>query len=170
MIEWKPISGYEGLYEVSNTGLVKSLPRHGTWSKEPRIMIGSVDNHGYPQVTLHKEGKSRTAKVHRLVAETFLQNPFGLKEINHIDENKLNNDVSNLEWCNRIYNVNYGSRTEKTRRPVVQMTKDGVFLAEYEGVRSAAIACHLRCAGAISSVCSGRALSAYGFKWKYKEE
>ena len=169
MIEWKPIKGYEGLYEISDTGLVKSLPRHGTWSTKPRIMCGSIDNHGYAQVVLTKKGKGVTKKIHKLVANAFLPNPEGLREINHIDEIKTNNNVDNLEWCDRKYNVNYGSRTEKTRKAVIQLTMNEDVIAEYEGLRIASAQFGKNAKSRISDVCLGKRKSAYGYKWKYKE-
>lgn len=107
---WKPIEGYEGLYEVSNLGRIKSLrrdvaipnPRLGTvgYRTYPERIKPCVENrHGYYQVTLSKEAKSRTLRVHRLVALAFIPNPDNKPYINHIDGNKKNNRVSNLEWC-----------------------------------------------------------------------
>lgn len=168
-MKWKAIKGYEGLYEISDTGFVKSLPRQGTWTREPRIMVGSIDNHGYSQVVLSKKGKGRTVKIHKLVAKAFLPNPNHLREINHIDENKQNNNVLNLEWCTRKYNVNYGKRTEKTRKPVIQMALDGTVIKEHIGVKAAAAYMGKKHASAISHACSRRGLTAYGYKWEYKE-
>lgn len=107
---WKPIEGYEGLYEVSNLGRIKGLrrdvaipnPRLGTvgYRTYPERIKPCVENrYGYYQVTLSKEAKSRTLRVHRLVALAFIPNPDNKPYINHIDGNKKNNRVSNLEWC-----------------------------------------------------------------------
>ena len=169
MSEWRPIKGYEGLYEISDTGNVKSIPRKGTRSTEPKIMIVSIYNHGYPQVTLTKHGKGKTARIHRLVADAFLPNPNGLPEINHIDEDKTNNNVNNLEWCTRIYNINYGNRTAKTRKRTVQMNMDGVKVSEYESLRAAGAQFGKNAFSRISEACLKKRPSAYGYKWKYKE-
>lgn len=112
---WKDISGYEGLYQVSNLGRVKSLERidnnnHPVKEKiiKPYKTIG-----GYMQVCLWKNGKVKHLQIHRLVAQAFIPNPYNLPECNHKDENPLNNCVENLEWCDHKYNINYGTRTEK---------------------------------------------------------
>ena len=108
---WKDIKGYEGLYQVSNMGRIKSLNYRNTG--EEGILRHSLDSYGYLKVTLHKNGKQKYFRIHRLVAETFIPNVNNLPEVNHIDENKENNHVENLEWCDRKYNNNYGSRNER---------------------------------------------------------
>lgn len=105
---WKDIEGYEGLYQVSNEGRVKSF-----WSGKEKI-LKQHNCKGYLEVGLYKkEDKQKYKLIHRLVAETFIPNPNNLPQINHKDENKTNNSVDNLEWCSRSYNINYGSRNEK---------------------------------------------------------
>ena len=104
--EWRPIDDYEGLYEVSSLGRVRSI-RKGIILK-PEVVRG-----GYLQVGLHKKGKVKGFKVHRLVAQAFIPNPEGLPEINHIDEDKTNNLVDNIEYCDSKYNCNYGTRNER---------------------------------------------------------
>lgn len=98
MEEWKPIKDFEGFYEVSNFGRVISLPRNGTISSK-RILKHKIDKDGYHQVTLRKNGTKKYVKVHRLVGETFIENRDNKQQINHLDGNKNNNVVSNLEWC-----------------------------------------------------------------------
>ena len=116
--EWRDIKGYEGLYQVSNYGRVRSVSRIVTWKNnqlktyKSRIMKIQQKN-GYYTVSLYKDFNSKTIRVHRLVGEAFIPNPDNLPFINHIDENKLNNRVENLEWCTRQYNNNYGSRNHK---------------------------------------------------------
>lgn len=107
---WKDIQGYEGYYQVSNTGRVRSLDRIDSrgYKRKGKILVPLVDKFGYCSVHLLKKSKAKTAKIHRLVAVSFLENPLNYKEINHKDENKLNNSVDNLEWCDRKYNMNYG--------------------------------------------------------------
>lgn len=97
---WKDIEGYEGLYQVSNLGRVKSL-------KKNIIRKQVLGKDGYLRVTLKHNGKAKTLSVHRLVAKAFLKNVFNYPEVNHKDENKANNNISNLEWCTRKYNQNY---------------------------------------------------------------
>lgn len=119
--EWRPIEGYEGLYEVSNTGRVRSLDMYlKCKGKSYRLQKGKVlspskNTDGYLQVCLCCNGKYKKCLVHRLAAQAFIPNPDNLPEINHLDEDKTNNNVDNLEWCDRKYNLNYGSRQDKVR-------------------------------------------------------
>lgn len=99
---WKEISGYEGIYEVSDTGLVRSLK-----FDKAKILKPQNNGWGYLHVRLCKNGKAKITKIHRLVAEAFLPNPLSLETVNHIDEDKTNNNVSNLEWMSRTDNVAY---------------------------------------------------------------
>ena len=100
MVEiWKPIKNYEELYEVSNLGNVRN-------AKTLKILCKIKHRQGYQMTSLYKDGKQKYFLIHRLVAIAFIENPKNLEEINHIDENKENNNFSNLEWCDRIYNAN----------------------------------------------------------------
>ena len=116
---WKDIEGYEGLYQVSSWGRVRSLDRYvsakcGGSRLVKGIIIKEYDNGlGYKLVHLCKDNKPKYAYVHRLVAAAFVANPEGYDEINHIDEDKGNNVPENLEWCSHKYNMNYGNRMEK---------------------------------------------------------
>ena len=130
----KYVSGYDGLYLADEHGTIYSIPRRGTRSASITAMIPQKDNNGYMQLCLCKNGKTKTEKIHRLIAKTFLPNPNHCKEVNHIDEDKANNAVSNLEWCTRTYNVNYGSRTLKTQKPVAQYDNDLQFIKAYESI------------------------------------
>ena len=114
-IIWKDISGYEGLYKVSNTGEIYSM-------RENKNLSLSTDRYGYPQIILYKNGESKTYKVHRLVALAFIPNPDPIKYpiINHKDENKANNNVENLEWCNYQYNNTYGTILERRKETVMK--------------------------------------------------
>ena len=160
---WKPVVGYEGLYEVSNWGRVKSLK----FGKE-KILKPSKNKktkHGYLQVALWKNGQYKRYYVHRLVAEAFIDNPNNYKEVNHKDENKTNNVVSNLEWCDRKYNQNYGTRTEKCSKKVYQYTLDGKFVKEWESIAECGRNGFNQ--GGICKCCNGKQKIYRGFIWRY---
>ena len=115
---WKDIEGFEGSYQVSNFGNVKSLPKlvyvsnpkfTGYRQTKERLLKSGKTKMGYKLVILRKDNKSKSVYVHRLVAKAFIPNPNNLPEVNHKDENPLNNDVNNLEWCTHSYNGNYGT-------------------------------------------------------------
>jgi hypothetical protein len=108
---WKDISGYEGLYQVSNTGKVRSLNYRHTG--KTKVMKPSTNKLGYKCVNLCKDGKRKIYFIHRLVALAFIPNPNNYPIINHKDENPSNNAVWNLEWCTYEYNNNYGNRNKK---------------------------------------------------------
>lgn len=113
---WKDIKGFEGHYAVSSYGRVKSLDRtiQGKRFKmhiRERVMRQHVGRDGYPAIQLFLDRKPFTFKVHRLVAKAFLDNPDNLPEINHIDGNKQNNAVQNLEWCTRGHNIRHAFKT-----------------------------------------------------------
>ena len=109
--EWRDIKGYEGRYQVSNLGRVKSLNYNHT-SRE-KILKAREDKVGYLYLNLYKNNKRKTHKVHRLVAQAFIENPNNYPQVNHKDENKSNNRVENLEWCTHRYNLNYGTRNQR---------------------------------------------------------
>ena len=167
---WLPIEGYTGLYEVSDQGRVRSL-NYGCTGRtqvlKPEMLI-----HGYLRVGLSKNGKTKHHLVHRLVAQAFLANPEGLEQVNHRDENKANNAVSNLEWCTAKENSNYGTgiarRAATLSKPVQQFSKDGTFVAVWPSTIEAE-----RVTGiyhsAICSCCNGRYHTAGGYKWRYAE-
>ena len=100
---WKDIKGYEGIYQISNLGQVKSL--HNKLGQKELIMKQNLKRNGYYQIRLKNNGKQKDYIVHRLVAQAFIDNPMKLPCINHIDENKTNNNVENLEWCTVEYNI-----------------------------------------------------------------
>ena len=118
---WKPVVGYEGLYEVSSYGRVRSLDKYVKYSNgrinlhKGRILSPGKDTNGYLQVILTCNGKHKSIKVHRLIAQAFIPNPDNLPEVNHLDEDKTNNSVDNLEWCDRNYNLNYGTARIRSR-------------------------------------------------------
>lgn len=121
-ILWKDIGGYEGAYEVSTVGMIRSKSRTILKGKnfvpskiKGQIISPYVNSAGYMCVTLYRAGKKRNEKVHSLVAKAFIPNELNKKTVNHIDENKLNNTVENLEWMTNSENVNYGTRIQRVK-------------------------------------------------------
>ena len=141
---WKPIPNYEGYYEASSLGRIRSVDRvvkNGNWTKPVRGRVLKVCvNDGYIYCSLSKDGKVKQQKVHRLVAITFIPNPDNLPYINHKNEDKGDNRVENLEWCTKWHNEHYGTFQEKAKsgvrrvngRPVVQYDVNGNVIREYE--------------------------------------
>ena len=151
---WKPVVGYEGLYEVSSFGRVRNV-------RTNRVLSPIVDRDGYLKVHLSKNGHPRKTFIHVIVSKAFIPNPNNYPCINHKDENKLNNCVENLEWCTVAYNNAY-SKSKK----VIQYTLDGQKIKEWPSTR-----CIEREIGYnsafISKCCRGIKKTAYGFKWSY---
>ena len=170
---WKDVKGYEGLYQVSNYGNIKSFPRTGTRTKEERILRKSINQNGYYCVTLYKDGRSKTKNVHSIVAEAFIKNKYNFSSVNHKDENKTNNNVENLEWCTHKYNMNYGtanerrSNTEKIK--IIQYDLEDNFIKEWHGIKYTSKKLKISTANIISC-CKGKRKTAGNYKWKYKEE
>jgi len=140
---WKDIAGYEGAYQVSNLGRVKSFRQSSKMGKPKEwILKPSLINSGYGVVTLYSKEKREKFQIHRLVASAFLPNPNNLPCVNHRDENKLNNCVENLEWCTYQYNNNYGTAKvraiDKVSPNVLQKTLDDDVIAIYKSAKIAA--------------------------------
>lgn len=173
MIEeiWRDVKDYEGKYEVSNYGRVRSL----NYGKE-RVLQQCKNSCGYLMVPLCKDGKQKLCTVHRLVAEAFIPNPYNLPQVNHINEDKQSNIVTNLEWCNAAYNTNYGTRTERSTKanrnhpakskPVYQYTKDGSFIRSYPSTKEIERQTGIH-NGSISHCCLGKRKSAGGYVWSF---
>lgn len=145
--EWRAVPGYEGLYEVSNMGRVRSLDRwvegnKGTlYFRSGGIRVQNIDHKGYYCVTLTRNAKGIQKKVHRLVAMAFIPNPDNLPMVNHRDECKTNNNVNNLEWCTAMYNSHWGTARERcawNRTAVEQYDLDGNYIASYRSIMDAA--------------------------------
>lgn len=182
---WKNIRDYEGLYQISNNGNVKSLGRwvntkcKGKRWQEGKILKPSVDKKGYLYVCLCKNGYMKNYYVHRLVAEAFISNPNNYPCVNHKDENKQNNCVENLEFCTVKYNVNYGTRNKrvaekqtngKLSKQVLQIDKTtNEVIAEFPSVSEVQRQLRIRISN-ISECCNGKLNTAGGFKWQYKKE
>ena len=172
MEHWKAIAGYEGLYEVSDLGRVKSLG----YGKEKILKPGKTRG-GYLYVNLHKDGQRKTITVHRLVATAFISNPTNLETINHKDEVKTNNTVSNLEWMSHKDNNNYGTRNkrssetqinDKNKSKAVQMfdKSTGELLTTFPSTHEAERVTGIN-QGNICSCCNGKLKSSGGYIWKY---
>ena len=165
--EWRFPAGYEGLYLVSNTGMVYSVRR--------KIFLKPDCVKGYLQVSLQNKGRKERKKVHRLVAELFVPNPNNFPCVNHKDENKSNNSFENLEWCTVAYNNAFGERTERSRRTQIKnsvsvgKTKSVMCVETNKKYQSAKQA--ERETGIyhshISRCCSGKAKTAGGMRWRY---
>lgn len=163
---FKDIKDYEGLYQVSNLGRVYSI-------RTNKFLKPKLNRCGYLSVNLKYKGSRVTKSIHRLVAEAFIENVNDLPQVNHIDEDKTNNCVDNLEWCSAKYNINYGTRNEKAaqhfRKPVLMFDLNNNFIKEFN---SAAEACSYVNGNSCNII--GCCLmyehynSAYGYRWKYK--
>lgn len=160
---WKDITKYEGLYQISNFGNIRNF-RTGRMLKKQR------NTRGYHKVNLSKDGKLQTISVHRLVANHFISNPYRLLEVNHINEDKFDNRVENLEWCTRSYNVNYGNRIEKQKvkvsKPVQQFSKRGEIISSYPSIIQAGRENNLS-NSCISACCRGLRHTCGGYVWQY---
>lgn len=166
---WKDIEGYEGLYQISNKGRVKSFYNHNG-----KIFVKpNIDVWGYERVDLSKNKNEKHYKVHRLVAKAFIPNPNNYPCINHKDENKTNNCVDNLEWCSHKYNRNYGTCNDRLRKcfgkKVNQYSKDGIFIKQFNSISEACKELNYKSIAHISQCCKGKRKSAKGFTWKYAE-
>lgn len=184
---WLPVVGYEGLYEVSNTGKIKSVDRYiACRNNGKRFIKGVVLNTritacGYEQVLISKNNICKGPSVHKLMMEAFVPNPDNLPCVNHKDEVKTHNFIyvnpdgsvdqekSNLEWCNYGYNNRYGTRikkaSDKKKKPVFQYSLEGNFIDKWKSVKEAEDTLKI---SHISDCCIGKRKTAGDFKWKYE--
>ena len=175
METWKDIAGYEGLYQVSDFGNVRSL----NWGRRGiiRNLYLKKQNRGYRHVELAKDGVRKAFTVHRLVAEAFIPNPNDYKQINHIDEDKTNNTVMNLEWCTQEQNMSHTmslhpDKYHVTGKPfsrkerVIQLSKEGQVLRVWDNLVSIK---HEKGFNewSIGECCRGNRKTAYGFIWRF---
>ena len=168
---WKDIEGYEGLYQISNKGNVKSLNYRNTGRSQN--LVPKTNNSGRLWVELALNGKTKPMLIHRLVAMAFIPNPFNYPQINHKDENVRNNNVDNLEWCTREYNIKYfyercahRGRALKFNAPILQIDSEGNIIKRWDNIPAIK---HEKSynAWSISECCRGNRKTAYGFKWRY---
>lgn len=173
MALWKDVDGYEGLYIISDEGEVVALPKEihtrnksgemivHRKSKKIKLHLRGNENAQYVAVTLTKDGESIAYSVHRLVAKAFIPNPEDLPEVNHKDENPLNNRVDNLEWCTHQYNIDYS----KSKR--IAQYLDGEKIAEYKSITYASKMTGIS-RTSINNVLTGWSVTAGGYEWKYE--
>lgn len=174
---WKDIQGYEGLYQVSNFGNIKSLNYRRT--KKEREMAKRINGEGYEIVGLYNGNQQLQTGVHRLVAQAFIPNPEHKEQVNHIDGNKRNNRVDNLEWCTQTENIRHAMRTgllnitgasNGSSRKVQQLDLKGNVLKQFNTIIEAGRYLGVKCQPTgIISVCKGKKKTAYGYKWAYVE-
>ena len=183
---WKDIVGYEGLYQVSNLGRVKSLKRkvyagrnRMRWQYERILSNNKTNGNGYIVVSLNKESKSKNKYVHRLVAEAFLENPNNYKYINHKDQNTFNNNVNNLEFCTAQYNSTYRDAHIKrglkfrnnlvNSKKVYQLDENENIIKEFPSMAEASRELGTNHTS-IYACLNGKQKHAFGYKWKYADE
>lgn len=161
MIEFRRVKGYEDTYVVSSTGCVFRII--GSMLRPLRTY---QHTRGYLKVDLFSDSHREKKYVHRIVAEAFLEQPDGMNEINHKDENKKNNCVENLEWCDGKYNCNYGNHRKKLGRSVEQLDEDGEMLKRWDTMAEASEALGISRAK-ICVCCRGEREHCGGYRWRY---
>lgn len=191
---WKDIVGYEGLYQVSNLGRVKSLDHFRNtglnrgYLQKGKILKPSMDMYrNYLRVQLSKKGKVVSIRIHRLVAQAFIPNPKNKPQVNHIDGNKLNNCVDNLEWVTIRENIQHAYDTglamvsEETKKKIsetslnrncieiIQYDKNGKFITKWKSAHEIQRELGLNNANIIQ-VCKGTRKTAGGYIWRYANE
>ena len=194
---WKDIKDYEDLYQVSNLGRVKSIRRkvnnnRGIMIRQEKILTPEITKHGYLRIKLFKNNKGKRILIHRLVAETFISNPENKPQVNHIDFNRANNKVDNLEWVSASENIKYSfdkgriklpynvyenirkqgsiygkKNGEKCSKKIIQQDLEGNLVKEWESINKAGRELEISI-GHISDCLKGRRKTYKGYIWKYK--
>jgi hypothetical protein len=169
---WKDISGYEGKYQVSSVGRVKGVARKraGGGNVKERILKPAITENGYYFVTLYIDGIAKRKKIHRLVAQTFIDNPDGKPEVNHINGVKTDNRAENLEWATRSENQTHAVRhgLQTGLRRVSQLDTYGNLIREYESLHEAERETKIHYQN-IEQCCKGKYKTAGGYHWQYVE-
>lgn len=170
---WKDIPDYEGIYQASNLGKIKSLPKNikmpkgGYRKQKEKFLKFSIDKDGYFKTTICKNKKPKTYYVHRLIAKTFIKNKENKSFVNHIDGNKQNNCVNNLEWCTAKENVNHAIHILKKRmKKVDKYSLDNVYIETYESIEEAGLKNNIK-PEHIWRCCKNIRPTSGGFIWKY---
>ena len=183
---WKDIKDFEGLYQISNLCRVKSLKRYVNGKNKnnkvikEKILKNQINKKGYYSVVLRKNNKSFTKEIHRLIATAFIENNNDYPCINHIDGNKLNNKLDNLEWCTYKHNIREAYRLGLNKytnlinfknlpKKVLQFDKNNNFIKEFNSIREASRITNV-CYNSIWLNCCGKQKYAGNYTWKYKEE
>lgn len=170
---WKPIPGFEGRYDASSFGRIRSYQRHRFNEVIPHILVPCERKKGYLQLCLLKGGKQYSCAVHRLVAMTFIPNPENKPQVNHIDLNKRNNNIGNLEWCDGKENIRHARRngivfnrnaSKAISKPVQCLETKTVF----QSARDAARKMNLSYVG-IGKVCLGKCKTTRGYHFRFME-
>lgn len=175
---WKNIEGYEGLYQVSNLGNIKSLKKHryngiNYYIQNEKLLKLQNDKNGYKVINLYKNKHIKNFKVHRLVAQAFIPNIEKKSEINHIDGNKQNNRIDNLEWCTETENMKHAFSNNLIKQHnntvIDQYSLDGLFLHRWNSISEAIKALHLKesASSNISACCQHKKPTAFGYIWEY---
>lgn len=187
MEKWKTIPGYEGKYEASDRGNIRSLNRNKT-----TIMRLTLTRHNYYMVTLRQNGKNVHRSVHRLIALTWIPNPNNLPEVDHINSIPSDNRLENLRWCTKEENMHNPATIEKRRqakkrpysltpiseerraeisqrlsKPIIQMDRRWNFIREYSSIKEASLSTGIH-QSTISNCCRGKGRTAGDFRWKFK--
>ena len=167
---WKDIEAWEGLYRVSNYGNI--------YSCKSNMILKFADRNGYSMVKLQNHKVKKTVAVHRLVANAFIPNPNNLPQVNHIDGNKTNNKVENLEWCTQTENLKHACRTgliditkmtNITKKKVCQYDTNGNFIKQWNSLSEVYRSLNIQI-GNITKCCQGKLKTTGGYVWKYYKE
>lgn len=161
----KPIKDFEGYY-ITEDGRVWSTTSN-------KYLSPRTDGRGYLAVRLYNDGKAVEQKIHRLVADAFIPNPYGYTEVNHLDENKQNNNAANLEWCSHKDNCNYGTRTlrqsKKISKRVQQLDLSGKLIKEWDSLSQVSKTLNTSI-NSIWQCCNGISKQSNGYIWRYVKQ
>lgn len=176
---WKDISGYEGLYQVSNLGRVRGLDRilknrYSSFKYKGCVLKQNKANR-YNQVCLSRGNTAKNFAVHRLVAKAFIPNPYNYPCVNHINEDRFDNQANNLEWCTHKYNVNYGTRTKRVSKsmigvnskPIIQKDLSGNVIKLWKSGKEIERETGILSSG-VCQCCKGYIKTFKGYKWSYE--